>query len=410
MNDDDLTEKALPTCTTAPPAPAAAERLCEPPASPPPPPPLAALLDVAAVDAYLLQTFVAPKLAALLRQQLTTFTSSSTNRTDEKYERLIYLVALPFVQIVTLLHTRGQTPAVRMLGLKLAPTALPPTTSYNNRKSHHPRPPGLNDGQSTGCPQLLLYACLRFIVPVLYQLFQKWLVAQENKLTALLLLQQQQQDSSNDDFVSENHQQQQQERTALLRQCRISQAVVIATDRTWPVVQLMALLSCWSATSSSRTTITTPDVALRLAGLTHRSRKTTAHAPPQLHVTYAHRRWLYEQGFETIQRLAAGLLPARAVWSPVVRHTLVDPAVRFWRRSYQKRRATTTTTSMCPICRHYISTATTVAVRADCCGHVYCYTCLYYDQITAAACASPQRWYRCSACGQHIGSATPVSQ
>jgi Zinc finger, C3HC4 type (RING finger) len=184
---------------------------------------------------------------------------------------------------------------------------------------------------------------------------------------------------------------QQHQLTALQRQCWAAETVMAAVDRVLPLVQLAALLACWSGVSN------TPDAAMLLTGMTYRRQQTSQLQPPQLHVTYAHPRWLYEQGLETVKLLMAGLAIANAVWSPVVRDALMKPVLTLLRRCRRRLTgvAAATTNSICPICRH----VPTAAAVQTACGHVYCYACLY--QVSAA---TQQCW--CRICGSRIITAT----
>jgi hypothetical protein len=368
-----------------------------------PPPLTAAVLDTFAIDTYLLQTFVAPRLIALCTLLLGT-------NPDEKWVRVLRMAALPLIQTATVLVTSGQTPAVQCLGLEFVPNRAPLTSN----RHHHLGPHGATKTSTKS--RLLAYAFLRFVVPALYKAFQNWVAARRHKLAAMML--HDTYEDSNEELLVQ--QQRRRQLIALQRQCNVAATIMAVMDRFVPVLQLAALLSCWSGVSH------TPDPAMLLTGMTYQNIVTSSAASPPnassqlqsgsqqqqqqqpLHVTFAHRRWLYEQGLETAKLLFSGCLMGSTVWTPVVRDTLVDPATIVLRRIWQRvsgRKTATETNAVCPICRRVPPTS---AVRADC-GHVYCYACLYLQQQQLQQQSAPWRplnpVYKCKICGMKIGKA-----
>jgi Zinc finger, C3HC4 type (RING finger) len=338
----------------------------------------AAVLDVFSVDAHLLEAFLVPKIASLLRLIL---------RSDyEQWARLLQTVTLPVLRVATLLSSDGQTPAVRALGLELA-------ESQSQWSLYHPRVQRASSWSATASlrRRLLTFAVIQVVAPALYGAWKEWLVARRRELEKLLAV---------DGFKvtdkdrQPSHQERQQLRLALERQCQLAEVVIGTISRITPMLQLAAMLSCWSGLSN------TPDLAMILTGLTFRS-KSKATNEAMLHATYAHNRWLGETTLQTIKLLLLSGWSVRSrVWTPILQNAAIDPVVFLWRwvgRRIKHRTLAAIESRECPVCG---GSPSTIAVRTNC-DHVYCYACLFYHEQQQRD-LNPRSNVPCRACGVGI--------
>jgi hypothetical protein len=174
------------------------------------------------------------------------------------------------------------------------------------------------------------------------------------------------------------------------------------------------------ATSSSTSTSLPPQPLTAAAAAA-----AAAAAGPLLHVTYAHRRWLWDEMARTAQLWTRGLILFIPVWNPLFTRFLHQWRHRCYRLlSYYSRPPSTTRKNIvsgkeeeqessaigrhgddsnmepqqqqqpCPICH---AQPITVPVSTDCCGHAYCYACLYQESLISGL-----HQVTCRICGRSI--------
>lgn len=354
-------------------------------------PATAALLDVFSVDNHLLQVFVVPKVVALFRLFVHDSDGSALSR-------LLQTAALPLMQILTFLCTRGQTPAVKLLDLQL--TMAPSSSSFS------PSPLDANKNeQANEVPlcRLLVYAMVRFVTPVLLAALKSHTKRQnyQEKANAGTSV------DVNCDYGQEALMEQKKLTLAYQRQYTVARVVIRIMDRLVPVAQLSAMLSCWCGATN------TSDMLMILTGLSYRNNNSGLNPhEPKLHVTYAHNRWLGEQTVETVKMiLLSGFTLSRVAWSPVWQLAILDPLLNIHKRirdCIQKKNSLSLGNEVCPICRRVPST---IPVQTNC-GHMYCYTCLYLheqqhsrDSYLSRRFESSQSDFRCKLCGEELFSA-----
>jgi len=193
----------------------------------------------------------------------------------------------PALQFWTLFKTDGQTPATRLLGLKL--------TSSTHR--------------------LWGYAALSILLPCFYRFIKEWLQSRTTQSEILTEIQ----------------------RKALERKQYIAQKMVDVVERVWPILRLASVLACWSKLTY------TPDPAMIAMGYTYQRNREKP--TPRLHVDYAHRRWLYEELSRTARVLLAGWT-LMAVWKPLL-YDSFQPLVRLWTRRCRSK----SQNAQCLLCR-----------------------------------------------------------
>lgn len=244
----------------------------------------ASLLDVDQLDDYLVR---------LLVKALTGSSSSSPNRLSLSFQAPLEAAIHTF----TLLASHGQTPAVQVLGLK------------------------------RNCRHLLIVACLRYLLPCFYRMFQIHVEAHLTHRPA-----------------------NEQEAISLERKRLVLTKLQWVASRILPVVRLGAILGVWSGTC------TTADLAMLVTRGSYSTVQQSA-SPPSLHVDYAHRRWLFAIAWQTLRLFTAdiGSLPKLSNLIPYRNLTSSDGAM------------------MCALC-HQSPPSTPVETN---CGHIYCYLCLY---------------------------------
>jgi hypothetical protein len=348
----------------------------------------ATLLDVQQLDDYLLRLVLA---------KLQQVVSDSTTDTDAS-SKLSWL--WPVLQLVTLWVTQGQTPAVRLLGLRVDVSGESGDNLASPTKNTHTNA-NANTNTRIG---LLRYSVLGILVPFLYQKLKDWKTSVEEQE------QQPQQESPDVSHAPPTHQQQQVARQQLARQRRLQVArlFIRAVDTMLPGVKLVLLLSCWTGsgtgTGVGRQHVPPNNIAARLCQWKYHTAVAQSQPQPQqnrLHVDFAHRRWLYESLLQTSRIWWAGLFLLTSVWGPDVRDYVVSPATRLVRDLSSRVTAAAATAtalvfssktvnaigarqqkscSSCPICRRTDSDPVTVPVQGNCaktCRQIYCYACLY---------------------------------
>ena len=178
--------------------------------------------------------------------------------------------------------------------------------------------------------------------------------------------------------------------------------------------RVMVWFGSWTGLSHFQT----PSLALWLSGNclipqsnTTTATTTTAPLPPHplLHVNFAHRRWLWKEGALAAQVLLAGWPLAHQTWQPFWEY------VMNWFRQQRARgmhffrapgtaatpNKTAVTTVACPLCG---LNPIVQPVRTNC-GHWFCYTCLYQQQLQQA---SPLRQLHCCQCRTRITRVVPI--
>ena len=137
---------------------------------------------------------------------------------------------------------------------------------------------------------------------------------------------------------------------------------------------------------------------------------------PVIFTQYAHRRWLWEQGWESMQLWLAGIALVRSTWGPWVEAQVVRPVAYVGRRlqsalsAFPPNRNPQRPNRHCPLCRCGLA-ATAVVMQAQPCGHLYCYVCLYRASTgttTAASDATHSKAFSCHVCGTVITTASQV--
>jgi hypothetical protein len=401
----------------------------------PKPLPLALLLDVQHLDDYLLRLVLA-KLEPVLTSYRSSGSISSGNDSDTASKSQSSWL-WPALQLVTLWVTRGQTPAVRLLGLRVQVH----DDDDDDDKDTNVRGHG-TDRSSTHetrnyayakarCIGLLRYSILGILVPFLYQKLKEW------KATVELQLQTQ-------ESLLEEHEQQQ---LARQRRLQVARLLIRTVDTMLPGVKLVLLLTCWSSgfgfglpqhhkqqqqQQKQQQHVPPHNVAARLcqwkyhAAAANNNNNNNNNVKQQqhqrLHVDFAHRRWLYECLFATSRIWLTGLLLVAPAWQSDVQDYLVSPLARLVRRSRNQLAATAaaatavvfsnnnktktarrdTTTQIpqsqsCPICRR--TDPITVPVQGNCASdsdqcrqQTYCYACLYRAAVRS-------RKVYCPTCG-----------
>jgi hypothetical protein len=278
------------------------------------------LLDVHTLDQYLLQLLL-PFLKA-----------ACPIKTTERY-------LLPTLQCLTILFTSGQTPAARLLGLKLTTRTSSSSTSKNTL-----------DDQERLQERVWWYAIIGIVIPTFYQSFSIWWRNTRHDQEVV-------EDTSTEFVLNE------QERLARARQERTLKLLFAAVDSIVPMLRLGLLLGCWTGKCKS------PSLAMVLTGLSYRQ----STPPPALHVDHAHRRWMYFELMQTI-RIVFGGCTMLHVWRPLLQSVL--DKVRMRRDSNNNSNngdgSNNEQEESCPICR---GPNIVIPVETNC-GHVYCYTCL----------------------------------
>ena len=204
----------------------------------------AAGLDVAETDDY---------LCSLLLPRFVSMWKYLGAQESLSPHRLIWIQAL--LQGATLWASSGHTPATAALGLKAVVTA------YSTRRSPEHA-------------SIAKWIALSVILPTMYRQLRLWYESSSSS------------QSIDEDPVA---------RVARERQQKLARCILETVDRTIPVLRLYALLAWWMGKPGAA-----PGLAMTLAGMSFVSTR-----PPQrLHVSYAHRRWLYEELVRTMHVLA----------------------------------------------------------------------------------------------------------
>jgi hypothetical protein len=396
----------------------------------------ATLLDVPQLDDYLLR-LVLSKL-----QQVLHGGSESSNTVDTTSSKASWL--WPALQLITLWVTQGQTPGVRLLGLRVDTSAGPNNAATGgNTSASDDLASRLKNSLTNNRIGLLRYSVLGILVPFLYQKLKDWKMSVE--------VQQQQQSqrqvnspdgnmSSSDTQPTPTRQQQQeqQQHLAIQRRLQVARLLIRAVDTMLPGVKLVLLLTCWTGNGTGTDGFCLPwqqhqqqqqqhqqqhvlpnNIAARLCQWKYHTAPSQSQpeGPQQqpgqqqqqnrLHVDFAHRRWLYESLLQTSRIWWAGLFLLAPVWGQDVQDYMVSPVTRcvqdlssrvataaqtvtalvFWRKTntmsdgQQQRRPQYRS---CPICRR--TDPPTVPVQGNCasgCRQIYCYACLYTAAVRA---------------------------
>ena len=282
---------------------------------------LARCLDASVLDRYLLERCIVPSLATVVPLQYH----------DHPW--------LPLLDMIVLYWTRGQTPAVRALGLRF---------------------------ETSRSSSLHLYALLRCGVPLLTHLLETWLL--ERPASPMMST-----------HPPQQQQQQQQEAVRSIRAVRRrlwlrNQLLHYPQKRILPVVRWVVHVLCWSGYLSS------PDVAMVFSGCRYSSASTTTTTTPavQPQVAFAHRRWMWELMWRTVLLLGA------TSWT----HLRVPTEVwgRWRRRGAMKGTVDgTIERPLCPVCHQPPLQPVVPCVT---CQHAYCYVCSVQQRKRCCAAAA----------------------
>ncbi len=285
----------------------------------------ATLMDVECLDQTLFR-LIEGALLPLFRDA-----SSST----KAYAKLL---ALPLIQLATIIATSGQTPATQILKLELSPR-LSNAHSFSSR--------------------LIFFALLSSLIPTLTDPLWKWI---KPKIRARL----------------EEHpiEESDMSKRARERQRLVFTLIQKTMSRLFPVTRLCCLLACWSGISR------TPNLAMLVSGLGFQPK---GQEKPRLHVDYAHRRWLQQEATSTAKTFLAGLWMLSS-WKSVIDAFLWKPLTILAPITSAPQTATPTT---CPICKSEMNVPVLLS-----CRHKACYTCFYADLDTSkrASCRICRKW------------------
>ena len=243
-------------------------------------------LDAPLLDDYLSKLLL-PKLSAVL--------SNSTQ--DSKIISNEFQLAL--LQMVAILWTRGHTPSLQTLQMKL-------TDLNEGRRQPYTTTNSFN--------RILWYAVLSVALPTLYDSAkQRWTayVAQETLRERF--------EAAASATTSTRPTQTQTQRQLLMQQRR---RLAISTlfrvvDTIVPMLRLGCLLSVWRRRplNNNNHQHLAPTLAMKLLGLHYAATSTTSastNSVPLLQVYYAHRRWLHD---EVTRLLPLVLVPLQCAWS-----------------------------------------------------------------------------------------------
>lgn len=279
----------------------------------------ATLLDVESLDQTLfrlLESF----LLSLFRDA-----PSSANR----YAKLL---ALPFIRLISIVATNGQTPATKILKLELI-SGTKDISSYSTR--------------------VILFGLLSAFLPSIRDPCFEWIKTQIQSRI-------------------EDHQQEVSDltRIAQRRQRIVFSFIQKFVTRMFPVARLCCLLACWAGITK------TASLSMLALGLGFQP---IDQQKPRLHVNYAHRRWLQQEATSTAKVFLGGLWMISS-WKPIMDAFLSKPLARFAARISPPQAVDPTT---CPICQNDIKVPLLLS-----CGHTACYTCFYadLDHVNKASC------------------------
>lgn len=413
----------------------------------------ATILDAPILDDYLLGHILLSKLRRIVMELFDNNNSNDDHHNHtisaavvKRYGTLLVSILLyPAIHLATTLATHGQTPAVRILGLE---RKLVSTRSLNmsNDKMSTTRQQRRQEQQ-----RLILFSLCTTLGPVLLhalkdrliRLQQQYQQRQHQRQLQLLVAA---------STTHDHHPQQQQtllsvqqEQLAAYRQFQMATLVLQILNRIIPLVQLALVLNCWKSSNRATTTsqhfYNTSELAMMLTGFTYQKQQqqqqqesqvqttltVAAVAPTLLHVTYAHRRWLWDEMARTAQLWTRGLTILIPIWKPLLKRyfqywrqccwMIILYSTSMWKTrtmlSTGKKEASSSVDDNhdvrnlqqqqqpCPICHVQ---PITVPVTTDCCGHAYCYVCLYQESIIISSSSSSfgYNFVPCRICGQAI--------
>lgn len=295
-------------------------------------PPSASLLDLNNLDLYCI-SLLSPKLV------------DGINSSPLK----VWIV--PLLRLAMLLQCRGQTPSTKMLGLKLKGSGY----------------------------RLVLYVLLSCLLPPLSKSMKTWHDAVYLPVDDL-------QEAAGD--FRQDSLRSLQELASMRRRWLLTKTVQMIY-KIGPMIRLGLGMAFWMRF------VPTADPFLWLTGC-RLENDAECKVPPKLHVNYAQRRWLYEQGVQTLRILFGGLMSTAAVWKPVLDKSL-SKMYRIFRCLLTSRSHEISQRNMhCPICQQNDLAIPVVTG----CGHVYCYTCLFQRSSVGT------RQFDCILCKTRISIAT----
>lgn len=164
------------------------------------------------------------------------------------------------------------------------------------------------------------------------------------------------------------------EAIATVRQLRLAKQILEGLKRIVPAMQLFTLLRWWSGKGVA------PTPSLCLAGISYEEH----HPYVDLNVSYAHRRWTYEEFLQTFLMLS----PFVSMQDVSSFFNLLTKPMRQMYDHVRSRKK-----NSCTLCD---DEPIVVPYAADC-GHLYCYSCLW----NATNC---KNGFRCRRCGRKVMS------
>lgn len=175
----------------------------------------------------------------------------------------VWVVVVALLQAATLYVAKGQTPGMRALGIT-------PTSSQQSSSSP--------SSKTISRFLLLKWISFAILLPTAYRYLQEWY--REESAIPLPSTEE------NDEIIS---------RVARERQRRIVKSLMDIVEKIMPVARLYTLLSWWAGGGGAA-----PHVAMTLAGISIVTNKSSS-PHHRLFVSFAHRRWLYQELVRTLQ-------------------------------------------------------------------------------------------------------------
>jgi hypothetical protein len=318
----------------------------------------AVVLDIPALDQFFLDWGVR-SLRRILLGQL----EDSHQRSCAKLTDIIFKYLRPLAHFAAVLATNGQTPSVRLLGVKRIPRPLTPL-----QERAAPKKSRLS---------LFVYAMLSALLPTAYAEVKDW---HRQRIRQRLAA------GSRESTLPSGSRS--MARVAAERQFQAVDIFFQTMEKILPMVRLLALLGVWSGR------LGTSEVAMLLTGWTYRK----VQKEPRLQVDYAHRRWLWEELSRSVRVWGQGML-LMAVWEQDW-ESWKDYMLTFLRKQPPPIAQETTEGSCPPSCCFCESRPMVMPLRLRPCGHTACYACFYERQSTGSSSV------RCRLCKSRLVSAS----
>jgi len=283
-----------------------------------------------------------------------------SNFWKQNYLQLLY----PVLYFFYLYNSQAQTPAVQALGLQVVP--LVPTAGETAMKKKETHPQRSLAAASLMTFRVLCWAFVSGGVPFLQEKVRSWIRAREQGYQQPL---RNLDDNNIDTTTNNNNNTNEARRLAFRRQFQVAQTVLETMDRLVPIVRLSLLLRVWSTkNSSSSSSPTTVDPAMWISGLAYAAAEASGNNTndtnnsPRLQVSFAHRRFVWEETVRTVRLWLLDGFSKFHVWKPLLRF-LIKP-----------NKGQDNDECCCPVCK---TKTILVPMKVSCCGREYCYTCLY---------------------------------